>query len=228
MLRKFVLFFNLLIVFVSYAQESDRKLPIDSLFREDQFYFSVTYNLLRNTPDGYSQYSFSSGVTVGFLRDMPFSKNRDWAVGLGLGYSYNDIKHNLKIAALAASNNYVYSIDDTYDKSKLRLHYLELPIELRWRNASYESHKFWRIYAGFKISYLFASKSIFESNTENYSIKNSKELTNFQYGPYLSVGYNTINLYAYYGLKSNFDNVKIGTSDLGLNSFNVGFIFYIL
>ncbi len=108
------------------------------------------------------------------------------------------------------------------------MHYLELPLEIRWRNASYESHKFWRVYTGFKISYLFASKSIFESNTENYNIKNSNELTKFQYGPYLSVGYNTINLYAYYGLKSNFDNAKIGESKLQLNSFNVGFIFYIL
>ena len=228
MWRKLVLLLNWLLVFFSYAQEKDRKLPVDSLFREDQFYFSVTYNLLRNIPDGYSQYSFSSGLTFGFLRDMPFSKNRDWSIGLGLGYSYNDIKHNLKIADIASSGNYEYSIDDSYDKSKLRLHYLEFPVELRWRNASYESHKFWRIYTGFKVSYLFASKSIFESNTEKYSIKNSKELTNWQYGPYLSVGYNTINLYAYYGLKSNFDNVKIGNNDVGLNSFNVGFIFYIL
>ena len=37
---------------------------VDSLYREDQFYFSVTYNLLRNTPNGYSQYSFSSGLRM--------------------------------------------------------------------------------------------------------------------------------------------------------------------
>ena len=222
------LLLNLLVVFVSYAQSEERSVPVDSLFREDQFYFSITYNLLRNTPEAYSQYSFSSGVTLGFLRDIPISKDRNFAIGLGLGYSYNDIKHNLKIADIASSEQYVYSIDESYDKSKLRLHYLELPIEFRWRNASYESHKFWRIYTGFKVGYLFASKSIFESSTESYAISNSKELRKVQYGPYLSVGYNTINLYAYYSLKSNFDNVKIGNDDLALNSFNVGFIFYIL
>ncbi|WP_130733354.1 porin family protein [Flavobacterium sp. J27] len=228
-MRKFLLLFNLFVVFVSFSQEvGERKIPVDSLFREDQFYFSVTYNLLRNTPNGYSQYSFSSGVTLGFLRDIPFSKNRDWAVGIGLGYSYNDIKHNLKIANPIGSEYNTYSIDNTYDKSKLRLHYFEIPFELRWRNATYESHKFWRIYTGFKVSYLFSSKSIFESSTENYTIKNNNELTKFQYGPYLSVGYNTINLYAYYGLKSNFDNAKIDSNSLGLNSFNIGFIFYIL
>lgn len=227
-MSRLYLLLNLLVVFVSYAQSEERSVPVDSLFREDQFYFSITYNLLRNTPEGYSQYSFSSGVTLGFLRDISISKDRNFAIGLGLGYSYNDIKHNLKIADIASSEQYVYSIDESYDKSKLRLHYLELPIEFRWRNASYESHKFWRIYTGFKVSYLFASKSIFESSTESYAISNSKELTKIQYGPYLSVGYNTINLYAYYSLKSNFDNVKIGNDDLELNSFNVGFIFYIL
>lgn len=227
-MRRLFLLLNLLVAFVAYSQSEERKIPVDSLFREDQFYFSITYNLLRNTPDGYSQYSFSSGVTVGFLRDIPISKDRNFAVGVGLGYSYNDLKHNLKIADVASSEQYVYSIDDSYDKSKLRMHYLEFPIEFRWRNASYESHKFWRIYTGFKISYLFASKSIFESSTESYSISNSSELTKIQYGPYLSVGYNTINLYAYYGLKSNFDNVMIGDRNLEMNSFNVGFIFYIL
>ena len=228
-MRRLLLLLYLSIVTVSFSQEKEeRTIPVDSLFREDQFYFSITYNLLRNAPSGYSQYSFSSGVTLGFLRDMPITKDRKWAIGLGLGYSYNDIKHNLKIAIDATSGQNSYSIDNTYNKSKLRLHYVELPLEIRWRNASYESHKFWRIYTGFKVSYLFASKSIFESNTESYGIRNSNELTKIQYGPYLSVGYNTINMYAYYGLKSNFDNVKIEGKDLGLNSFNVGFIFYIL
>lgn len=228
-MRRLLLLLYLSVVTVSFSQEKEeRTIPVDSLFREDQFYFSITYNLLRNAPSGYSQYSFSSGVTLGFLRDMPITKDRKWAIGLGLGYSYNDIKHNLKIAIDATSGQNSYSIDNSYNKSKLRLHYVELPLEIRWRNAGYESHKFWRIYTGFKVSYLFASKSIFESNTESYGIRNSNELTKIQYGPYLSVGYNTINMYAYYGLQSNFDNVKIEGKDLGLNSFNVGFIFYIL
>ncbi|VXB27062.1 conserved hypothetical protein [Flavobacterium sp. 9AF] len=226
--RLFFIFPVFLIYTMAFSQESSKKIAVDSLFREDQFYFTVTYNLLRNTPEGYSQYSFSSGLTFGFLRDMPFTKDRNWAVALGLGYSYNDIKHNLKVAKIDATENNIYTIDNSYDKSKLRLHYLELPLEIRWRNASYESHKFWRIYTGFKVSYLLASKSIFVSNNESYYIQNSNELTKFQYGPYLSVGYNTINLYAYYGLKSNFDNVDIGSKDLGLNSFNIGFVFYIL
>lgn len=225
-MKKLFLFFYFFTLSFVYCQTDEQLIPVDSLFREDQFYFSVSYNLLRNTPTNYTQYSFSSGITLGFLRDMPFTKNRDWSIGLGLGYSYNDIKHNLKIVEATPSNE--YTIDNSYDKSKLRLHYLEIPLEIRWRNATYTSHKFWRIYTGFKVSYLFSSKSIFESDTESSYIRNSNELTKIQYGPYISFGYNTVNLYAYYGLESNFDNAKIEGKELGLNSFNVGFIFYIL
>lgn len=225
-MKIFFLYFYLLTFSLLYSQSEEKTIPADSLYREDQFYFSVSYNLLRNTPDSYSQYSFSSGFTMGFLRDMPISKNRNWAIGLGLGYSYNDIKHNLKIVENSPSN--VYSIDNSYDKSKLRFHYLELPLEIRWRNSTLESHKFWRVYTGFKVSYLLSSKSIFVSSTQSAIIQNSNELVKFQYGPYLSVGYNTINLYAYYGIKPIFDKAIIENRDLKLNSFNVGFIFYIL
>lgn len=225
-MRTIILLLYILIFSASYSQDTENKIAVDSLFREDQFYVSLSYNLLRNSPNNYSQYSFSSGVTLGFLRDMPITKDRNWSIGLGLGYSYNDIKHNLKI--IPSSPNNIYSIDNSYDKSKLILHYAELPIEIRWRNATYTSHKFWRIYTGFKFSYLFASKSIFESNSESYTINRSNEIINLQYGPYLSVGYNTVNLYAYYGLKSHFGDAKIGDKDMRLNSFNVGFIFYIL
>lgn len=211
--------------FLFSQEEEEYSLPVDSLFREDQFYVSVSYNLLRNSPTSYSQYSFSSGITLGFLRDMPISKNRNWAIGAGLGYSYSDIKHNLKVIPSSPNE---YSIDNSYDRSKLRLHYVELPLEIRWRNVTYTSHKFWRVYTGFKLSYLFSSSSIFESNANDYKLKNNNDLNKLQYGPYLSLGYNTVNMYAYYGLNSHFKDSKIGDEKLEMNSFNVGFIFYIL
>lgn len=220
------LVFFLLTVCSVFSQEEVYELPVDSLFREDQFYVSLSYNLLRNKPEDYSQYSFSSGVTLGFLRDIPISKDRKWGIGAGLGYSYSDIKHNLKIDKV--DDVVVYSVDNVYDKCKLRLHYLEIPIEFRWRNATYTSHKFWRVYTGFKFSYLISSNSILVVGDREVRIRNNKDIQKMQYGPYLSIGYNTVNLYAYYGLKSHFEGQKIVESDLNLNSFNLGFIFYIL
>ena len=166
-------------------------------------------------------------MSLGFIRDFPISKNRHWAIGAGVGYSYNNIKHNLLIEDNGTDIS--YEVNSDYDKNKLVLHYVEFPLEIRWRNSTVDSHKFWRIYTGFKVSYLFASKSVYEFGSTNDIIRNNMDLNKIQYGPYLSWGYNTINFYAYYGLNPLFKDTKLSDGeDLKLNNFNVGFIFYIL
>ena len=71
---------------------------VDNEYREDQFYISVTYNLLGRKLDGISQSGFSSGFHVGFIRDMPINKKRNVAIGLGLGISSNSFNQNLLIS----------------------------------------------------------------------------------------------------------------------------------
>ena len=201
---------------------------IDSLYREDQFYASLSYNLVKNTPSDFAQNGFSSGITFGFLRDMPLNKKRTWAIATGLGYSYNNLKQNIQIEYFDALDATYYSYVGVNTNNKLVLHYLELPIEVRWRNSTPESHKFWRIYTGFKISYLVGSKSSFDTFTEKYTFKNNPDLNKVIVGPYITMGYNTINIYAYYALKPIFKNATIVDEQLKMNSFNLGFQFYIL
>ena len=208
-----------------FSQQETTK-DIDSLYREDQMYVTLSLNLVQNRPAGFSQHSLSSGITFGFLRDMPINKKRTWAIATGLGYSYGNLKYNIKVDN--SLNETTYTIDNTFDKNKLVLHHLELPLEIRWRNSTFESHKFWRIYTGFKITYLFADKAEFKSSTESITVKNNSDLTKIKYGAYLSVGNNTGNIYAYYALSPLFKNVKIDNQNLNLSSFNIGLVFYIL
>jgi hypothetical protein len=223
-------FFTLTTLFfcsIIFAQDATVNAVSDSLYREDQFYASLNYNLLQNKPAGYNQYSFSTGLSLGFIRDFPISKNKHWALGLGLGYSYNNIKHNLIIQE--DLSDVTYNVNGNYDKNKLVLHYVEFPLEIRWRNSTPESHKFWRVYTGFKVSYLFGNKSVYKFEGNEDLIRDNSDLNKIQYGPYLSWGYNTINFYAYYGLNPLFKDAKLSNGeDLNLNNFNVGFIFYIL
>jgi len=223
-------FFTLTTLFfcsIIFVQDATVNAVSDSLYREDQFYASLNYNLLQNKPAGYNQYSFSTGLSLGFIRDFPISKNKHWALGLGLGYSYNNIKHNLIIQE--DLSDVTYNVNGNYDKNKLVLHYVEFPLEIRWRNSTPESHKFWRVYTGFKVSYLFGNKSVYKFEGNEDLIRDNSDLNKIQYGPYLSWGYNTINFYAYYGLNPLFKDAKLSNGeDLNLNNFNVGFIFYIL
>ena len=129
---------------------------IDSLYREDQFYVNITYNALQKRIDGIAQNKLSPGIAFGFLRDMPINKKRTLSVATGLGYSLAIYNQNLGISETNGTYTYqVLDSDISFTKNKLSLHYIDLPIEFRWRNSTPETHIFWRVYSGLKLSYLF-------------------------------------------------------------------------
>jgi hypothetical protein len=224
--KNLLLTFFILFTIVVFSQE-EKSTVVDSLYREDQMYATFSLNLIQNRPAGFSKHSLSSGLSVGFLRDMPFNKKRTWAIAAGFGYSYNNLKNNIKVDN-STTNDINYTIDNTFDKNKLVLHQLELPIEIRWRNSTYQSHKFWRIYSGFKISYLFADKSVFNSPIEDIIVRNNNDLSRIKYATYLAVGNNTGNIYVQYSLSPIFKDVQLNDKKLEISSLNIGFVFYIL
>jgi hypothetical protein len=222
----------LLLAFPMFAQEN--QLPdfnaVDSLYREDQFYVGLTYNILQERPDHVRQNKFSSGISAGFLRDMPINKKRTFAIAAGLGYTISNYNMNLLITNDGSGYNYsVIGSDVSYDKNKIILHHIDLPIEFRWRTSTPESHKFWRVYTGFKLSYLVFNRYKFADGDTKFSSSNNDDFTKFQYGVYLSTGYNTWNLNVYYGLNPIFtSDAKIDGKPIEMRTLNVGLMFYIL
>lgn len=219
-MRLFVSLFFLFFATIGFSQ-SETKPVVDSLFREDQFYVSISYNVLQKTPDNFNQYSFSTGLSAGFLRDFPISENRHWAIAPGIGYSFNDLKQTIDLSSV--TNNTTSELV----KSRMLLHYVDVPLEIRWRNALPDSHKFWRIYGGFMASYLINGKFKYEgsfgSGTENIN----DLLNKFQYATYLTFGFNTWNAYIHYGLNPFFDKNKT-TTENNVTTLKIGLIFYIL
>ena len=207
------------------------KTPIvDSLYREDQFYLNFTFNKLQNLK-GLNQNKFSSGFSIGFLRDMPVNKKRTYAIAIGLGYSLNVLNDNLYISKSYSNDTYVYqfiSSDAYYTKNKLSLQYIDLPLELRWRASKADSHIFWRIYTGFKLSYLISDRYKFVNDVQSIIYKNNPDFNKVQYGCYLAAGRNTWNAYVYYGLNPVFKSAEINGENIKMNTFNVGLQFYIL
>ncbi len=203
---------------------------VDSLYREDQFYFNFTYNNLRNTPTDFRQNKFSSGVGAGFLRDMPLNKNRTFSIAAGLGYSLAIYNQNLVISTTGETTTYEIIADDVYyTKDKQSLHFIDLPIEIRWRTSTPDSHKFWRIYSGFKMSYLVYDQYKFVSATKTVKNSGNSDLNKVHYGAYLTLGWNTWNIYAYYGLNPIYkSSAKINNQSIDMSTINFGLMFYIL
>lgn len=198
----------------------------DLFYREDQFYFGVTYNLLQNKSEGISQNAFSAGFHMGFLRDIPLNKNRNVALAIGAGYSFSNYRTNLHISR--ENNDVVYQIAEDFDRSKLSLHFLEMPFEFRWRTSTPKNTKFWRVYSGFKVSYLTFSRSKITGNFPSKTVRNNSDFTKFRYGVYLSVGHGNITFHAHYSLNPIFEKAYIDGNPINLTSFNLGLMFYIL
>ncbi len=240
MKQAFVLFLFLCSALNSFSQGERDSIPsqndsirvIDEKYREDQFYFSLTYNLLAQTPSGLSQQGFSAGFHLGFIRDFPINERRNWAVGVGLGVSSNSYNQNMLIEA-QPNGEFKYSIINedsiSFSKNKFTTYLVELPLELRWRTSTAKEYKFWRIYTGVKVGYVFYNSSKFEGSIGNFTNSNIEDINGFRYGLTLSAGYSTWNAHIYYGLNSLFDKAaNIDGRVINMNSIKIGLMFYIL
>ena len=227
---KIIFFFSFTAIFSQEVNYPPPMIAVDSLYREDQFYVGFTYNTVMNGPEYMTQNKFSAGFTAGFLRDFPVNKTRTLAIAPGLGLTYNKIFQNLSITG--TDQNYIYGLipsDIYYNKNKLEVMYVDLPIEFRWRNSTPETTKFWRVYVGVKFSYLLFDKYVNETNGVKTVIINNNDVNGFQVSPTLSFGYNTWNVYACYGAIPLFkDSAQIDGVPVGFNILNLGLMFYIL
>ena len=227
----FILLFLISCIGFSQNEAEADKSELYKKYREDQFYISVTYNLLSSKPNNVNQSGFSSGFHLGFIRDMPINKERTVAIGLGLGLSSNS--YNQNIAITEAANNTTFNIIDESEinvsKNKFTTYLLEVPLELRWRKSTATTYNFLRIYPGFKVGYLLYNSTKLKSDSGDVKLSNIDSFNRLQYGLTLSVGYNTWNFHAYYGLHPIFKNSKLSNGEaINMNAFKIGLMFYIL
>ncbi|TNJ44288.1 PorT family protein [Tamlana fucoidanivorans] len=223
------------VVFISLTIFAQEKLPksgvVDSLYKEDHFYATMTYNLLTNTPVGLRQRGFSLGFNLGYLKDMPVNKARNKAIAIGLGYSTNSYNHNILISK-DANGVFLYNIipeGSSFSKNKISTHLIEVPFEFRWRTSTPTDFEFWRIYAGFKVGYLLTHTTKYIGDLGSFKYSNNPHFDNFQYGLMVSAGYNTWNIHVYYALNPIFsEQAKIDGARIEMSTLKIGLMFYIL
>lgn len=229
---KSIPFFVILFFLVQFghAQTSRENEEVDTKYLEDQFYFGLGYNFLLNRPNNVEQRSLSYNLQTGFIKDLPLNARRNVALGIGFGYATNSYYTN--VVATETDTDIVYTISDGTDfkRSKFETHAIEVPFELRWRTSTPTEYKFWRIYTGFKLAYVFARSSRFVSENGSQRLQNP-DIQNLQYGLMLNFGFNTFNVHAYYSLNSLLKEdvlLSDGATPFDLKVLRIGVIFYIL
>ena len=211
---------------ISFGQEQLNNVD-SSFYREDQIYLGTSFMLLNSNQEKFRSQGISKHFQLGFIRDIPLISSGKLAIGLGLGYSFQDYNSNL-IRFNINDGSSIYIVNYTLNqKSKISFNSIEFPISLRWRNSSPNNNQFWRVYSGFKFQRNFLSKLKYTTG----EIKNiSDEVNNWNKELYLSFGYNTWNFHFSYGLNQiiqNLQNQYSGKS-FKVRSLKIGLIFYIL
>jgi len=227
---KYLLSVFCLLFFLRGFSQNENEEAIDYKYLEDQFYIGITYNLLLNSPSGVNQNNFPYGVQLGYIKDIPINKRRNIGFGIGLGYNFNSYFNNLQ--AIEQGDEIIYQLiedDPGFRRNKIGTHIVELPIEFRWRTSRPDSYRFWRVYGGVRLGYVFANVSKFVSDTERIRFSND-DVERFQYDLYFSFGYNTWNFYASYGLNTilNDDVFTVDGERIETRALKIGLIFYIL
>ncbi len=228
------LFIGLFLFSFSVNAQGDNQIPsvVDSLYREDQIYLGITYNIVVGKPSGIRSSQFSGGFHTGFIRDFPLNKSRDIAFGAGLGWSINTYGQNLFIGEIPETGETRFEVLDRdlidFDTNRFSTQSIDLPLQFRWRTSTVDSHRFWRIYTGLRPSYVYYFRSRFEQRGNTFGGAGIPELERFRLGATFTFGYNTFNFHFYYSLNSFFKDAGIDDQNLELRTFQVGLMFYLL
>lgn len=204
---------------------------IDSLYREDQIYIGFTFHLLSDLPGEVTQKGFSGGVHTGFIRDFPVNQRRNIAIGAGLGWSINNYGQELFIGEEPDGQTIFRDLNASnldYNTNRFSTQLVEVPLEFRWRTSTPESYQFWRIYTGFRLGYVYYLKSNFRQEGNQVIQTDVPEFDRFRIGTTFTFGYNTFNFHLYYNLNPFFKEARLNDSEIGISTFKIGLMFYIL
>lgn len=194
-------------------------------FREDQIYMGISLVSLKSNAEEFNPRALSRHFQWGIIRDIPLVSSSEFSTGLGLGMSFERYSTNLS-----------YSVEKGYTFSETNLDFenplyfsiqsFEIPITLRWRNATLNDFAFWRVYGGISLQWNYKNKA----KQNSYIILNSDEFKKWGATAHLSLGYNTWNFYFAYSLNPIFNSTPSNNQDFSiqLRPIKFGLIFYIL
>lgn len=230
--KSFRLFCFLLFAGKLLAQDSIPKPAIDSLYREDQFYIGINYNVITSVPNGVSTNGLSGGIQFGYLRDMPINRRRNVAIAVGAGFSFDQYGQNLFIGEDSSENSIFTVLNDTdfsYDRNRFSTAVIELPVEFRWRTSTPESYRFWRIYGGFRLGYAYYYKATLIQPDNNVNQTDIPEFDPVRLRATLSFGNSKINFFGSYSINPFFKDAATSNDEsIEFRSIKLGLIFYIL
>lgn len=201
-----------------------RPAKVDKPRKYDRLIFDLHYNDwigdLKPLKNSWASIGFNSNL----MFDIPLSRKNTVALGIGIAHQLMRIQHEGRFVYDSISGASSYQVKDSLDQFKRSIfggHSLSIPIELRFRNASWRHFKF---HLGGRIGYQFNvyNKFVFQTDEgrevhKQYGLKDSARLV---YSAHIRMGLRNWALYGSYSFNSLFTNAassKLNLVQVGLS-----------
>jgi len=187
----------------------------------------IGVNSWSNTPENISLNSFQSKtVNITYYYDLPIGTNGfTFTPGIGLSLERYSFENNFTLTS-SVNTSSVRSVEATdlnsltsspisFGKSKLALHYLDIPLELRFYKSKNQYNRGFRAALGMKVGVLYSSFTKFryeDRGGDNRTVKDRQDLgfNRFRYGVQGRVGWGGISLFGFYELSDKWDIAPTG------------------
>jgi hypothetical protein len=230
------LFCAIVLVSGVYAQ-SDTTILKTTMAKSDRMIVDVFTDLWQGVPDSITAKGLQLGMSAKVMRDFPLGKS-NFSFALGIGISAHNFHSNgvagdqykaiidtaTQITTYEKTGLTVFtplpkkigSADLKYQRNKINVAYVEIPIEFRFRTKA-EGAKF-KVALGGKFGYLIGSHSKYKGDdywtttTTKDQVKvkyhDINNIAPLSYAATLRVGYGFFNVCAAYSLSTLFDKDK--------------------
>ncbi|RKQ49776.1 outer membrane protein with beta-barrel domain [Roseivirga pacifica] len=219
-MKKSLLIFAL--IFVAFSAKAQRPdLP-------GALVFDFGFNSWSDKPTGADLNWFQSKtVNATYFYDLPIGKGGfTLTPGLGMSWEKYTFDNNTTLVSSISNGQRTTEVVDledqfgslSFDKSKLGLFYVDMPLEIRWYANRDKYSRGFRVAAGGKVGVLYSSftKVKFQDALgDNRMLKDRKELgfNRFRYGLQARVGWGGFAIFSFYELSDKFDNPPAGGAD---------------
>lgn len=206
-------FMILLFGFSAFAQETisepakKEKFNLESESKDRLFLVLNHDNVFHKETNGFKTQWYSRGIGAYFMWDFRLKKS-EFSVAPGIGYNFAAYYHNAEMREDSTGISFPIIHDlkeeDAFKRSRLAVHYIEVPLELRYRHM-FKTNMSLKVAVGIKGSFKVSStaKEVKEGPNgyfKHYNTANFKDVNNFRVGPTFRIGYGPVSLLAYYNL----------------------------
>ena len=192
--------------------------------KRDQLVINPTWEHWLNVPENIDLVNYKNrGITLSCLVRLT-TNEQNFGFATGVYFSSSNIFSDVGKWEFNEGEEVVSVVEDpdeTYEKNKVSLNYLGVPVELQFKaNQNDEAFK---CSLGLKGGFLIdAHTKLKDNNDDIFKEKHIDAFNNLQYGPYLRIGRGSIRFTGYYGIANVFDADK--APDVARLSIGVGII----